>query len=348
MGTPRHGPPEMRDLDLHDLRSAVDRSPEDVEAWIRLARATARTPRSGLPVGFGDLDRLQRLWAAHPRERALGALVLPLLGLQAPQASQDLPPRPWRDVAEIAQADGHWYDLATGLPLVVQRVRDQAPMTGLGPGTAIFVDNHPITRQRFRRFCDATEHPDPPGLRDLSVHPHLPVTSVSFPAADAYAAWVRGFLPDLTLFEEARRRSLGDRAAAPPLHDHEEVQRQLAAVPIQGPAPLRPAPDPDDPAHLDLRLDGPLWEWTRSMPPAQDVPLLPEASIRAPGHPNPSEAAIRCAVLTQAAPPGQPQLDGHARWRAAVPTLALAGLGFRVFLRLDPLGTRRLRLGPGG
>lgn len=203
---------------LSELERALERDPGDGDALLGLARLASRVGELPLLLDPGaSLPALLARWRATPGERSLASLVLPLLGLLP--AAEALPlAAHWRGPgAHGGEAEGA-YDPASGLPLVVRRRVDGAPMVlvppqGEAPG--FYMDRFEVTVARFAGFLEATGHPLPAvwvGERgDQTRRPENPVSFVSWQDADAYGGWAGGRLP----YELEWERAAGEGSPYP-------------------------------------------------------------------------------------------------------------------------------------
>lgn len=236
---------------LDALAARARRHPEDDATWLELAR---RAARAGAPGGLLDPDahlpRLARLWRARPDDPSLGALVLPLLGLEA---CGDAPlAAAWRGSPRLAQRAGEAVDGVTGLPLVARRRRDHAPVVLVPSGCFVrgtayglptdrepervcldgyWIDRFAVTTDRYARFLAETGYVRAPLAWDAQrARPDHPVVGVTWEDARAYAAWAGGALPGEDQWEKAAR---GTDARAYPWGG-EEPSEELAGVAVGG------------------------------------------------------------------------------------------------------------------
>lgn len=199
----------MRDRELARCRERAEREPADVEAWVELARQAVR---AGVAVeGLEPARHLAALaaaWRAHPGERALGALVLPLLGLGPAQPAGR---HSWYWKKRSGLEAGEAFDPGTGFPLVVERRRDQVPMllvpagesVGLAghPVGAAYLDAVPLVEVAYVAFGRATgrwveDRQD--SLDDMHWTQAMEALArVRFEDAEAYARWAGGRLPTM-------------------------------------------------------------------------------------------------------------------------------------------------------
>ena len=171
------------------------------------------------------------LKSLHPGERSKEAvdLVLALKGLRRPSIGERIPGQFWLRALRhrLDENLGTHYDELTGLPLVVEREVDGAPMVLVPAGPFIYgpndrysqrrqwastgmyyIDRYQVTRARFRTFLQSQNQKrddlDPCFLTDFH-----PVTNVSWVDATDYAKWVGGRLPHEIEWEKAARGTDG-------------------------------------------------------------------------------------------------------------------------------------------
>lgn len=226
----------MPSSDLAGPLRAARRDPADLDAWVALARAVQRRA-APLPDLEADLPALLAAWSRAPGERALAALVLPLLGLE-PDPGAARPAR-WPPGYPVRDLDDSLHDPASGLPLAARRKVDQAPVRlvpagsrVLGPtsapsraeGPAAYVDRYPVTVGRYARFLASTRVAPPRDWDECQVaRPGRPVVYVSWQDALAYASWAGAEVPGESLWVkagrglDARAYPWGDEATGPDL-----------------------------------------------------------------------------------------------------------------------------------
>jgi formylglycine-generating enzyme required for sulfatase activity len=212
------------DRDLVGRLRAALANPEDLAPWRQLAREARRLGRA-LPglERREHLDALLALWARHPRERFLGHLILPVLGLE------EVPDVPladhWNGSSEVTSGPCP-YHRASGLPLTVRRLRDGASMRLVPAGNAIigsndgfpghlparrlrlpafYVDEVPVLVAAWSRFMQAEGGREPVGWPELRRYGSYPVVGVGWGDAQAYGAWVGARLPSENEWEVAAR-----------------------------------------------------------------------------------------------------------------------------------------------
>jgi formylglycine-generating enzyme required for sulfatase activity len=215
--------------DLANLDRILREDPGDTAALVALAKRVARTGILPEFVPQACLAPLVALWADQPDERDLEPLFLALLGYEAVEAPERMPPSWWRGRDRIRNDQGRPYDRLTGLPLLLRRPVDGARMVLVAPGPtllgpevyrltgggglhtrgtacvahldAYYIDERPLPGTRFGAFVDETSRPVTLQTRDK----YRPATYLSWQDAADYAAWVGGRLPTEAEHERAVR-----------------------------------------------------------------------------------------------------------------------------------------------
>ena len=141
---------------------------------------------------------------------------------------------------------------------------------------SFYIDATEVTVEHFRRFCQATGHPQPPGL--AAAKPEYPVVNVTVEDAEAFAKWAGKRLPDSLEWEKAAR---GTRGAQFPWGENAEVRRAnvlgTTAVPYRGLLPADSMPQHASPARA-LHMAGNAAEWTRTS--VREAPRRPSFVVR--------------------------------------------------------------------
>jgi formylglycine-generating enzyme required for sulfatase activity len=131
------------------------------------------------------------------------------------------------------------------------------------PLPTYYIDKFPVTNVQYRRFLEATRHPDPKYWTDPKFNePNQPVVGVSWLDAQAYCGWASKRLPTEAEWEKAARGTDGRKY---PWGDKWDPARANSEDGGPGkPTPVGSYPQGVSPygAH---DMAGNVWEWTSSL-----------------------------------------------------------------------------------
>lgn len=212
--------------DIPELQAHLARRPEDVQAWLALARQSSRRHLAVETPPPELLGPLLELWRREPGERDLERLVLPMLGLDREPGARGRPPSAWwRQRGRVAAGSEGAYDTRTGLPLTARHRETGLPVVWIPAGTfamgslafaaeqpihevavdGFYLGRSPVPVHAFAEYTGATGARPPPEW-DLQLEaPERPVVFVDWEAAEAFCAWAGGRLPREAEWEWAAR-----------------------------------------------------------------------------------------------------------------------------------------------
>jgi formylglycine-generating enzyme required for sulfatase activity len=122
----------MLDSARRRAHEAVRREPDDVDAWVDLARAVRQGGEAPTELDPGDFDRLRAVLAQEPSARDLAGLVAAALGVEV--VAPPYPGARWEGTGAASEDDSGPYDAATGMPLAVHLAALEMDFVWVPPG----------------------------------------------------------------------------------------------------------------------------------------------------------------------------------------------------------------------
>lgn len=175
----------------------------------------------------------------------------------------------------MGRGDGFFYDLKTGFPLEVDRIRDRARMVLVPDGpiqkmavdsqgrevvsrrtrpvSAFLADRHPITVRQYGEFLEDRGSSPPGHWQAQQARPDRPVVFVTQPEAEAYADWVNARLLGSLGWEKALRGTTG---AAVPWRGSGRPSRYANLLDLERDGPRSPEGWNEALEEVGLRPDG--------------------------------------------------------------------------------------------
>jgi formylglycine-generating enzyme required for sulfatase activity len=122
----------MLDSARRRAHEAIRRRPDDVDAWVDLARAVRQGGEAPTELGPGDFDGLRAALAREPSTRDLAGLVAASLGVEV--VAPRYPGSRWQGPGAASEDDDGPYDEASGMPLAVRLTAVEMDFVWVPPG----------------------------------------------------------------------------------------------------------------------------------------------------------------------------------------------------------------------
>ena len=171
--------------------------------------------------------RLRQAAKEEPASPPLVALVLSQRGLSPLRKEADEPPSWWKESGRLAEDVRGPFDQETGLPIFVERTKDEAEMVLIPAGEFIYgsdqsqwespqrkertgyyyIDRYQVAVSSFMAFLKATKRKYEEPRRNL--YGQEAMRFVSLHDVRAYAAWARASVPTELQWEKAARGTDG-------------------------------------------------------------------------------------------------------------------------------------------